>query len=96
MTESIIRRSAGATSYVGPDAVELYRVALLRASIEMHRSTGIIPARGIGITKLFRMAGAVTGKTYRRKDHERAVADLTQWIEAMKAAIPVEREGEDR
>jgi hypothetical protein len=39
-------------------------------------------------------ASRVTGKRYKRTELAKAEADLTVWIEAMKLALPVVREGE--
>jgi len=52
----------GVTSFVGPDATELFRVITLRASIKMHRDCGMIPTRGVTITKMFAMCERYTGK----------------------------------
>ena len=77
------------TSYVGSDAVHLLRAKMLRSSIKLHLATGMIPTRGVTITKMFKMAGEYTGQTYKRGQHERAMQDLTVWIETMTSALPV-------
>jgi hypothetical protein len=81
----------GGMSFVGADAVDLYRVMTLRSSIDLHRKCGLIPTRGVTITKMFKLAGQYTGQTYKRGQHERAIADLTVWIETMKSALPIEK-----
>jgi hypothetical protein len=39
--------SNGATTYAGPDAVNLFRARMLRSSIKMHQRSGMIPTRGV-------------------------------------------------
>jgi hypothetical protein len=79
----------GGVSFVGQDATRLYAVTVLRASIKLHRSTGLIPTRGMTITRLFQRATEITGRPYKRGQHDAAIADLTTWINTMKAALPV-------
>lgn len=84
----------GGMAFVGADAVELFRVMHVRSAIKLHRLTGMMPTRGVTITKLLTIAEGVTGKAYKGKDkHQRAEADLTTWIDAAKCAMPVERIG---
>lgn len=93
MTESYIQTSAtgDATSFVGPDATELFRAITLKSAIKMHAACGIIPTRGMTITKMLKLAERYSGKTYGRGQHAAAVAvaDLDIWIATMKSALPV-------
>jgi len=73
---------------MGPDAVELFRVATLKSAIGLFK-VGIVPTRGLTISRCFKMAEQYTGKSYKRGQHDEAVKDLTVWIETMKSAIPV-------
>jgi hypothetical protein len=77
---------------VGPDAVNLYRVVVLRSAINMHISTGgrMRLTRIASPSLLLQQAGGVTGKKYTRRQFEQAAADLTVWIDTMKAALPQE------
>lgn len=77
------------TAYVGFDATRLMRVKMLRSFIDLHKKTGMIPTRGVTITKMFKMAEEYTGQRYKRGEHDRAVADLNVWISAMMSALPV-------
>jgi hypothetical protein len=79
----------GGMSLIGPDAVELYRAATLRMSISLHQKCGMIPTRGVTITKMFTMVHRYSGKRYKRGAHDAALADLDVWIATMKAALPV-------
>lgn len=66
-----------------------FRCKVLRSSIDLHRKTGIIPTRGVTITRMFAMATQYTGKQYKRGAHEAAIADLDTWLATMRAALPV-------
>ena len=82
-------RNGQITAYVGLDATRLYRVRTLKSFIDLHKKTGMIPTRGVTITKMFKMAKEYTGQTYKRGEHDRAVNDLNVWIANMMAALPV-------
>ena len=82
-------RDGKITAYVGFDATRLYRVRTLKSFIDLHKKTGMIPTRGVTITKMFKMAKEYTGQTYKRGEHDRAVNDLNVWIANMMAALPV-------
>lgn len=88
MTDSEIRISEGGMSFSGPDATNLFRAITLRSALKLHQ-VGIRAARGITGPKLFAMAKGYTGKTYKRGQHEAAIADLTIWIETMKLGLPI-------
>ena len=81
------------TSYVGRDAVKLYGVIALRACLMMYiRTNGrMIPTRGMTITRMLASAAALCGKQYKRGTSgiQQAIDDLTVWIEAAKASMPV-------
>lgn len=89
MTDSYISTNAGGTSFVGPDAVRLFRAMQVRGALKMWKA-GLKVRRGIRLKDLLGIAGEHTGKTYKKSDLDTAIADLVQWIEAMKAALPVE------
>ncbi len=89
MQDGIKVHKSGGFTLVG-DATELYRALQLRSGIKLHKSCGMMLTRGLTITKLFGMAGHYTGQKYKRGEHDRAIADLTVWIETMKSALPIE------
>ena len=84
-----VRADGTVSAYVGPDAVDLCRVRMLNSAIRLHWRTGMIPTRGITITKMFAMATQYTGKAYKRGDHVAALADLGRHIAALEASMPV-------
>lgn len=79
-----------ATSYVGKDAVELYRVNMLKVSIKLWIKTGLKPTRGVTITKMLKMAEQYTGRKYKRSQAAEAVDDLHNWVSVMVSALPIE------
>lgn len=85
---SAITLTNGATIHTG-DAIPLFRVKMLRSAIKLHKNTGMIPTRGVTITRMFAEASKITGKTYKRGQHDAALADLTKWIDAADASMPV-------
>lgn len=76
-----------ATCFSGPDAVEVYRAAVLSSALGLLRA-GITPTRGLTATKALAMCHRYTGRRYKRTEVEQARADLRVWIETMKSALP--------
>ncbi len=89
MDSEIHTRDGQVVAYIGSDATELFRVKLIKSAILLHGKTGMIPTRGITITKLFAMAQKYTGKKYKRGEHDLAVKDLAIWINTMTSALPI-------
>jgi hypothetical protein len=92
MNDDHIHVGKGGTSYIGHDATHLFRATMLRSGIKMYAACGMIPTRGVTISKMLAMASEYTGRKYKRGEYAAAQADLTQWIEAMKAALPIIKE----
>ena len=67
-------------TFTGTAGVNTYRVATLAKMIKLHRDTGMIPTRGVTITKMFKIAQEYTGKAYKRGAHDQAIADLQEWL----------------
>lgn len=86
-----LHRNGGMT-IVGPDAIKLQGVITLRAAINLYIKIKMIPTRGVTISVMLKSASSVTGKSYKNNEAgwKAAVADLTTWIEANKASVPVE------
>lgn len=92
MQDSFVQLNAAgaAQSFVGTDAVKLYGIIALKSAINLHGRCGMIPTRGMTITRLLANATALTGKPYKGAGkHDRAVADLQATIDATKAAMPI-------
>ena len=85
---SAVTHHNGGTTFTG-DAIHLYRAVTLKGAIKLHRDHGMIPTRGMTITKLFGIAQQITGKKYKRGQHDAAIQDLTVWIDAANASMPI-------
>lgn len=90
---SIDIRTGGGFSITGRDGVHFYRAIVLRQSIKMFAATGMKPTRGVGGPQMLTLAGEYTGKKYKRGQYDAAVADLSVWIETMRAALPTTVDG---
>lgn len=86
---TLVHHTNGGTMLTG-DAIPVFRVITIRSAIKMHRDCGMIPTRGMTITRLFGLAKDITGNTYKRGQHDAAIADLTTWIDAAKASLPIQ------
>lgn len=87
MTSEITISAAG-TTFSGRDAVLLFKAITLRSGLKLAQA-GIKLNRWTTTSDLFKMATNYTGKPYKRGQYEQARADLTIWIDTMKAAMPV-------
>jgi hypothetical protein len=94
MDESYVGVNAkgNTTSFVGPDATELFRVMTLRGALDLYAKCKIVPSRRVTISRMLTMASDVTHKPYKRGDAVTASADLSAWIDAMKSSMPVVRD----
>jgi hypothetical protein len=81
------------SAYIGVDATNLFRAIAVRQALQFHqRTNGAMKiTRGWTVTKGLAMVTEYTQKKYKRTQIDSAIADMTQWIEAMRAAIPVEQ-----
>jgi hypothetical protein len=95
MNDSHIEVGTGHTTFVGEDATRLFAAMTVRNAINLYVKTGLCMNRAYTPTNMRAFVTNITGKRYKRGKAALAQAtlDLTQWIEAMKAAMPVEREG---
>lgn len=86
------RKDGNLSSAEGPDAMRLMRAAHIKSGISIHvRTQGRMQiTRGWGIMRLLDAATELTGQKYKRNEGERAMRDLTVWIETMKSALPTE------
>lgn len=87
----------GTVTMTGPDAMHFYRAVQLRSAISLYMKTGMIPTRGVTITKMLRAAKEYTGKIYGRSlpAYAIAIADLDVWIANMQTALPTTDEREE-
>jgi hypothetical protein len=80
----------GGMCFAGPDATRLYAAMQIKSFIGLYQKCGMIPTRGMTITRMLEAATRYTGQTYKRGQASKAMDDLTIWIETMKSALPVE------
>jgi len=94
MDNSAIVHSRGGSITLTGDAIQLYAAAQLRGSITLYIKCGLIPTRGVTIRRMLDITKKYTGKDYKnsRGEQQRAVEDLTVWINTMKAAMPTIQE----
>lgn len=81
----------GSASFVGHDAVKLFRTMTLRNALSMYQKTKMKPNRAWTPTAMLNLAGHICGKTYKRGQYQAAIDDLTVWIETMRSALPITR-----
>ena len=65
MADIQISPNGGAT-FAGPRGVDAYRIKVLSTGIQGWLKFGMIPTRGVTISKMLNMAGDITGKRYKR------------------------------
>lgn len=72
------------------DAITLYRWKVLQQSISLYMKTGMVPTRGMTISKMLKLATQITKKPYKnnRAGWQQAVDDLKVSTDTLKAAIP--------
>ena len=91
MTDSEIIISPVGVVYSGADAVTFFAAKNLKICISLYMKTGIIPTRGVTISKMLKLAHRYTGKTYKNGvvGWSACVADLDVWCNTMRAALPI-------
>jgi hypothetical protein len=87
--ESYIHAGKGATTFVGPDATQLFACTVVASAMRLYLKTGIKANRSYTPTNMLAKASSITGKTYKRNQLALAADDLDKWCATMKAALPV-------
>lgn len=85
---SAITLSNGGTIFTG-DAINLFQAVTLKGALKLYAKCGMIPTRGMTITKMLKLASSITDKTYKRGDAMQAHDDLVIWIDAARASMPI-------
>ena len=95
--ESFVSSGPGGTSFVGPDAVHLFRVTSL-AHVMMIYKMGLKPtSRSPSARQVLESATRITGKHYRGEGKfDRAKADLLKYANELNAALPHQTEAAAR
>lgn len=89
--DSYIAVTTAGTSFVGRDATSLYAAMTLASGLRLYAKSGIKLSRMHTPGNMLAAATRVTGKQYKRSQYLSAAADLDQWINTMRAALPVVR-----
>lgn len=79
----------GGTTVMTGDAIELMRWQCLKSGLEGYAKFGMIPTRGVTITKMLKMAGDVTGKKYKKGDALKAAADVKASMDVLKGSLDI-------
>jgi len=86
--DSYVKKFDGGTVFVGPDATRLLHARTVLASIRAIQK-GMRLTKTATPTRTLALAGALTGKTYKRGQYEAAAHDVKLWIVTMEAALPM-------
>jgi hypothetical protein len=76
--------------FVGPDAVALFRATAIASGLRLYAKTGMKPNRAWSPTAMLAAATGITGKKYKRGEHQKAADDIKLWADTMSAALPRE------
>lgn len=93
MSDSYVSITPHAISFVGRDAVDLFRARTLLTSLRMYARTGMMMTRGLTLTRMLALAGAYTGKRYKRTQITHAIEDLRTWADAFALSLEHRVEG---
>ena len=85
----IIHHKSGGITLAGPDAVNLYRAAMLKSGLAMYAKSKMLLTRAMTPSAMLAMATQYTGKTYKRGQYAQAAQDVDVWVQTMRAALPV-------
>jgi hypothetical protein len=80
----------GGATFQGKDGVRLFQAIALKGGLKLYAATGMKPNRAWTPTAMLKLAESFTGKRYKRGQHQQAADDMTIWIDAMRAAMPIE------
>ena len=89
MESEIVHHASGGTTFAGHDATRFYQAVHLKVFIKLYAETGIRPTRHVGPTQMLALAASITGHKYKRGAFVEAEKDLGDWIETMRAALPI-------
>lgn len=85
-------KDGSASSFVGPDAVEMFRAFAIAQALRLYAKTGMQANRAYTPTAMLKAASSITGKKYKRGQYVQAADDLTIWGQEMKAALPIKEQ----
>ena len=68
-----------------PEQIDRFRLLCLKQSLQMFAKFKILPTRSVNATSLLKLAGAATGKAYKRGEHAKAALDVETLLNDSKA-----------
>lgn len=93
MNEDHVSIGPGGISFVGHDAVDLFRARTLASMLKLYAKTGIKPTRGVTLKQMLTLATKYTGQRYAStKAHALLASDhVKTWADAFALSLPVVR-----
>lgn len=80
----------GGATYAGPKGTNVYYLRCLASAIRLYAKCGIIPTRGVTISKMMKQAAAATGQKFKARDYVGAALAVETLM--MKQASEVAQE----
>lgn len=87
MPRNEITDGPGGTTFAGPLAVDVYRMATIARGIELFGKTGMKPTRFWKQTDMIKYAGTTVGRAFKRSEWKEAADALRQHSRDSAAAI---------
>ena len=69
-------------TFSGKAGVDTFRAIVIRSGLDLYARTGLKPNRAYTPSAMLRVAGEITGKTFKRGQYQQAIDALTEWIDA--------------
>jgi hypothetical protein len=70
------------TTFTGAAGVTTYQALVIRKALELYVKTGIRVNRAYTPTAMLNTASKITGKQFKRGEYQKAISELTIWLEA--------------
>lgn len=83
----------GGAIYAGPKGVNVFRLRVLAGAIRLYAKCGVIPTRGVTISKMMKQAEADTGKKFKRGAYIEAAEALDLVMRQQAAEVAAEMKG---
>lgn len=92
-----VRNGTDAVSFVGKDAVALFRAKAIAGALKLYAKTGMKANRAYTPSAMLAAAKEITGKDYRGKTkYMDAYEGIMEWARAMETALPIVDESAPR
>ena len=81
-----------ARSFSGPEAVNVFSMAVLSASLRLYAKAKILPTRGVTAKLLMSSAVRMTGQKFKARDYLGAAEALSAKVQSEKARLAAQEE----